>query len=590
MKNSKSVVVLFALTGALLVGCGQQSSSLSVSSAGTGAASSSQPASSVDDVLTPTIDTSSNVGYAAGRHVFDNFMASNKEWKSEAYVHAGETFMPSHGHAKLLVVPVVFSDDTTSEEDRETNRETMEKAFFGAAEDTTWQSVQSYYYESSYHQLHLEGEVAKTITSVKTFSYYNTSKLDTAINTLAEELFDLLFTADGAQYQGKESEWDSNGDGVVDGIYFIPNTPIDSATSLGWAFTTHHYFSLARAAEGTKKRFQAFGTYCWSSIHFTNRAASDRGSALKPDSHTYIHEMGHQLGLDDYYDPNTQASEKAGGSTMQDCNIGDHDGFSKYLWGWTVPQAVTDKNSEASITVTLKPSETSGDGLILTSGWNGTALDEYLYIEYYTPTGLNAHDAAKSYESADQQCVQTSGIRVWHVDKNIHQAHMGTTVNSSGTTVATTYFDPNPVAEINTNGADKDYSFPDDIDPSDDSLYSSDQAQNMDDDFYTTFATNNSKNYSTDNFYLSPELQVVRAANAKGTAFMTSETLFGQGATFGTAKDTGANFAFYSPADVLDYNCSASDWNNAKKIALPYSFEVTSLTAETATLTLTKLS
>ena len=71
---------------------------------------------------------------------------------------------------------------------------------------------------------------------------------------------------------------------------------------------------------------------------------------------------------------------------------------------------------------------------------------------------------------------------------------------------------------------------------------------------------------------------------------MTSETLFGQGATFGTAKDTGANFAFYSPADVLDYNCSASDWNNAKKIALPYSFEVTSLTAETATLTLTKLS
>jgi M6 family metalloprotease-like protein len=577
MKNSKSVVVLFALTGALLVGCGQENSG-----------NNSSATSSLDPILTPTIDTSSTAGYAAGRHVFDNFLSANKEWNTAAFVDTGESFMPSHGRAKLLVVPVIFSDNAKSDAELETNRECIQKAFFGAAEDTTWQSVQSYYYESSYHQLHLEGEVAKTIKTNKTFTGYTTSKLKTVVNGLAEELFDKLFTADGAQYQGKQSEWDSNGDGVVDGIYFVPDNEIDSKTDLGWAFTTHHYFTTARA-RASGARYTALGTYCWTSINFATRVASEGASLIKPDSHTFIHEMGHQLGLNDYYDPKTQASEKAGGSTMQDENIGDHDGYSKYLWGWTSPQVVTEKNSEQSLTVTLRPSESSGDGLILASGFNGTALDEYLYIEYYTPTGLNAHDAAKSYESSDQQCVKTAGIRVWHVDKNIHQGHMGTTKNDQGQTVATVYFDPNPVAELTTNGADHDYTFPEDIDTTDDSLYNSDQTQNMDDDFYTTFTTNNSTNYSSDSFYLSPELQVVRNANSKGSAVMTSESLFTQGSTFGTASDAGSSFAFYSPAVTLDYNCSASDWTAAKKIALPYSFAVTSLTDEAATLTLTKL-
>jgi M6 family metalloprotease-like protein len=571
MKNSKSVVVLFALTGALLVGCGQNGSS-------------NVATSSLDPILTPTIDTSSTAGYAAGRHVFDNFMAADKEWNAEAFSDKGMSFMPSHGRTKLLVVPVVFSDNASSAEDLEANRECMQKAFFGKAEETTWQSVQSYYYASSYHQLHIEGEVAKTIKTDKTFSDYSTSKVKTVVNGLIEELFDKLFTADGAQYQGKQSDWDSNGDGIIDGIYFVSDNEISASTDLGWAFTTHHYFATARL-KASGARYSAIGTYCWTSIKFATRVASERASILLPDSHTFIHEMGHQLGLNDYYDPKTQASEKAGGSTMQDENVGDHDGYSKYLWGWTSPQVVTDKNSEKTLSITLRPSESSGDGLILTSGFNGTALDEYLYIEYYTPTGLNAHDAAKSYESSDQQCVKTPGIRVWHVDKNINEGHMGTTKNDSGQTVPTVYFDPNPVAEVTTNGADQDYTFPEDIDTADDSLYNSDQTQNMDDDFYTTFTTNNSTNYSTDNFYLSPELQIVRAANTKASAVMTSESLFTAGSTFGTASDVGASFSFYSPATTLDYNCAASDWHNAKKIALPYSFEVTALTDEAATLT-----
>jgi M6 family metalloprotease-like protein len=537
-------------------------------------------------------NASDEVGYAAGRNVFDNYMKADKIWKTEAYVDAGETFMPSRGKSKLLVVPVVFSDDTSTDTELEDNREAMRKAFFGEATETSWQSVHSYYYQSSYHQLDIQGEVAKTIKADKTFTDYTTSKLTAIVNILAEELFDKLFTADTAQYKGKTADFDSNGDGVVDGIYFISNNAISSSTDLGWAFTTHHYFTTSRA-KYTGARFSAFGTYAWSSINFMTRTASERASLATPDAHTYIHEMGHQLGLNDYYDPNTQGSEKAGGSTMQDENICDHDGYSKYLWGWATPQVVTDKNTEASLTITLKPSESSGDGLVLTSDFNGTALDEYLYIEYYTPTGLNAHDVAKSYEGKDQQGVNESGIRVWHVDKNILQAHMGKTKNDKGATVDTAYFDPNPVKTLYTNGADQDYSFPDDIAPEDDNLHTSDDMTNQDDDFYTSYTTNNSKDYSdattaTQNFFVSPELQIVRAKSS-GSAVIDSAALFKQGSTFGTENDASKDFSFYSPAVVLDYNCSGTDWDNAAKIKLPYSFTVTSLTDDAATLTLTKL-
>ena len=48
----------------------------------------------------------------------------------------------------------------------------------------------------------------------------------------------------------------------------------------------------------------------------------------KVDAHTYIHEMGHMLGLPDYYDYSFKSSP-TGMYDMQDNNVGDHNPFSK---------------------------------------------------------------------------------------------------------------------------------------------------------------------------------------------------------------------------------------------------------------------
>jgi M6 family metalloprotease-like protein len=539
---------------------------------------------SVDEVLKPTNDISSNVGFKAGRHVFHNYMAARKDYNEGMYTNFGEAFFPSYGHAKLLVVPVVFSDNASTPEKLAANKETMRKIFFGAPEETTWQSVSSYYYQSSYHQLHIEGDVVDTVKLDKTYETYTSSKTAAIYNDIVEEVYDKLFTADGAPLKGKEADFDSNGDGVIDGIYMVPDSHInhDDGGSLGWAFTTRHGFKTKLAAR-KNPQWANIGTYCWTSIDFSQETASDKPTLEKPDAHTFIHEMGHQLGLADYYDPNNQGSSTAGGSTMQDQNICDHDIYSKYLWGWTDMQAVTSANTEATISITLKPSNSSGQALLIADTWNGTSLDEYLLLEYYTPEGLNAHDTAKYYASKDQIGPDGEGIRIWHVDKTIHEAHMAKKDKDS-----IVYFDPNGVTELNTLGEAQDYRFPDDISPEDDELYNEDPDLNEDDDFYYSMTTNNSENHGE--FYVNAELTLMRADKGEKTVgvVMTKDSLFGAGSSFGATGDKYADFEFYNPAVELDYSCSDDDFKNAAKKQLPYSIHVDSIGNGEAKLTLTK--
>lgn len=542
-------------------------------------------ASSVDEVIKPTNDTSSNVGFKAGRHVYHNYMKARKDYNAGMLTDFGEPFFPSYGHAKLLGVPIIYSDNAEPAEKLEANRDTMRKILFGSPEETTWQSVSSYYYQSSFHQLHIEGEISPTIRLKKTYADYTSSKVAAIYNDIVEEVYDKLFTVEEAPLKGREAEFDSNGDGVIDGMYLIPDSHIDHSDggSLGWAFTTRHGFKNALAKK-RNPQYAKIGTYCWTSIDFCVETLSDRPSLEKPDAHTFIHEMGHQLGLQDFYDPNTQSSATAGGSTMQDQNICDHDIYSKYLFGWTDMQAVTSANTESTIEITLKPSQTSGQALLIADTWNGTSLDEYLLLEYYTPDGLNAHDTEKSYASKDQIGPNGKGIRVWHVDKTIHEAHLGK--NDEGEDIV--YFDPNAVKELHTLGPDQDYAFPEDISPEDDELYDEDPAKNQDDDFYYSMTTNNSESQSY--FYIHEELQILRADKGEKTAstVMTKDSLFGEGKTFGATGDKYADFEFYNPSTELDYDCEDEDFFGAPKNQLPYSFRVDSITDEAAKLTLTR--
>ena len=77
------------------------------------------------------------------------------------------------------------------------------------------------------------------------------------------------------------------------------------------------------------------------------------------DTHTYIHEMGHVFGLEDYYDYSGQYNPAAGFS-MQDNNVGSHDPFSSYALGWGKAYIPTE-----TTTINLKPFQDSGEMILL---------------------------------------------------------------------------------------------------------------------------------------------------------------------------------------------------------------------------------
>ena len=139
-------------------------------------------------------------------------------------------------------------------------------------------------------------------------------------------------------------------------------------------------------------------------------------SHTKIDAHTYIHEMGHVFGLDDYYDYSNQYSP-AGGFSMQDENIGGHDPFSTYALGWS--KAYVPTKSEV---ITLKSHQESHEIIVLSPGFNSynSPFDEYLILELYTPDNLNELDTKYLYQAGyGTRGPNATGVRLWHVDARL---------------------------------------------------------------------------------------------------------------------------------------------------------------------------
>ena len=183
------------------------------------------------------------------------------------------------------------------------------------------------------------------------------------------------------------------------------------------------------------KTSPAAKTFFWASYDFmydestaytkTGKSSYGTGdcSHCNVDAHTFIHEMGHVLGLEDYYDYHTTQLCPGGGFSMQDWNMGGHDPYSVMAYGWADPYIPT-----ATTTITLNDFQSSHDVILLANHTVDSPFDEYLLIEYYTPTGLNELDSKYDYARYDHG-PNTAGIRVWHIDGRLTYV---TSVSQSG--------------------------------------------------------------------------------------------------------------------------------------------------------------
>lgn len=335
---------------------------------------------------------------------------------------------PKDNPEKVLVLPIEFSDYPF----RSTIKEDLNTLFNSSGETDThyWESVTSYYEKSSFGKLNFSFTIADS---------YKVGKKALQAIPDADEHEDINYTdnlvEEALAYYKKTNpsidlkDYDRNKDGTIDAIWAIYSAPDHSQkdvelNSKFWAFVS------SNEKEGNIND-PIVNRYGWASYDFMDHAGEG-----KIDAHTYIHETGHLLGLDDYYNyaQILSTSSPLGEFDMMDSNVGDHNAWSKIAMGWETPY-IYDYSKEKTAKVHLKPND-QGTSLLITPKYNNTAFDEFLMLELYSPKGLNRLDSSVAYDSQTPQMLSTYGIKMYHVDARL----VTQTTNEAGT-VAQKYYD-----------------------------------------------------------------------------------------------------------------------------------------------------
>ncbi len=400
----KNTLPLFALSLLTLASC---------SIGGNSSAASSQGASSASGSSSAASSAASSIEEGSGYTRF-----STESTRLGAYpshnIFYDESVLDTIGSPELLVIPVYTSDSggyAASE------LEMIETAYNGETSETGWRSLRTFYEESSYGKLSMHATMMEPYALGQTTSAYgkayakmNESDFGASLNTIVQSYAKSVDL----------SKYDYDSDGNIDGVEFVyknDGTEWDgetTSTEVWWAFTAVTGISANKSAP-------VCGAYFWSAYNMIETGYYD----IDIDVHTLAHETGHLMGADDYYsyDDDTDGSP-AGCCDMMDFNIGDHNAFTKSLYGWVDPYVPDGSKDEFEIT--LNAFESSGDCLMLVDPetWNGTQYDEYFMVQYYTPTGLYEADVDGYEEWNSRDCnygrlYQKAGLQMFHCDARV---------------------------------------------------------------------------------------------------------------------------------------------------------------------------
>lgn len=319
-------------------------------------------------------------------------------------------FTPSTGEVPLLVVPVITpGDEKYATED---NWNKINKAFFGNSNELDFESLHSYYYQSSFGKLDLKGGVTGYFDPSTVKSKYST--LSAYSQSSVSEIAELAASWAATTYNINLSDYDSNNDGCIDGIWlvYLHNSAAEQNSTF-WAFT-----STTAKTGTTTTNTPIVNCYGWGGLDFINGALF---GTSRVDAHVAIHETGHMLGLWDYYSYSYSGYSPLGRADMMDNNVGDHNAYSKLMLNYTTPYIAY---SDCTITIDSSQSENAVivipyDDYQFKYDENGkvlfNAFDEYIILEYYTDKNLNAHD----FTAYDVESIKGRGAKIYHSDARL---------------------------------------------------------------------------------------------------------------------------------------------------------------------------
>jgi len=306
--------------------------------------------------------------------------------------------LPSKGDVNILVVPIQFTNDHFSSNELAM----IEYGFFG--DGLQFETLQSYYLESSYGQLNINGDVLTPYTAEYTSEYYENyssqhNEYASGVDLLIEELIRYYLQTNPNL---DLSQFDSEGDGFIDAVHLVYSAPFNYNLEDPFYWAYQYYYYATQGEEETD--YVSWGefeldSYVFSSVDFFYENGRE-------NAWTIIHETGHLLGLEDYYDytPSTDSNKGGLGQIdIMDNTLGDHNPFSKLLLDWIDPIVVTD-----SYTLAINRFDTTGDSIIVANQFS-SIFDEYFIMNFYTPSGLNGTN----------DFISESGLLMYHVNAKL---------------------------------------------------------------------------------------------------------------------------------------------------------------------------
>lgn len=314
--KKKALITTVSLLSLLLTSCGQRANSGNGSN--TGDIQVDTDASGLATVrIYKNNDYSSNGRFVPADKVDLEFNYNDLS----GTLSNNKSVMPSLGDANLLVIPVHLPGGNEYKTDKV--KSDIEKVFFGDKDDSSlgFKSVKQYYSEASYGKFNLSGTVTDwfdATTLVSDVKDITSGTEGTIVNKILRGAVDWAGSSQGINLK----DFDNNEDGNIDGVYLVydhldwttenyiqheSNPQFDSSTlnQAFWNFTYWDFYSESKNDEPTTSGFS------WSSFDMMYTSYCERNkndtpdlsdlSKIKLDSHTFIHEFGHLLGLDDYY-------------------------------------------------------------------------------------------------------------------------------------------------------------------------------------------------------------------------------------------------------------------------------------------------